>query len=272
MKKYCYIILLLLLISGQASAYEYRLVNSLNRNEMAVLPSNATTSSLRLVDLAMLEEQLNPALYKVASRTNRVGLVYSRDDKSDIQIQTPWKLEVKYELYATSNPGVRENGTLLLISKHGEDIWEVWKAHSFNQADVSLDITEIKAWTTSSNGWAEITAFDPTNSSVIPEDIRLDLVTVTERYVYLNPNHMPSIAIDANDKLHWTWLEGAEAYDVEWVFIDDLDNPAVHLHLPRITSNTRNPFGYVPQKIHFTSIACFPKVICTSGFERWDDL
>ncbi|MGD1846504.1 MAG: hypothetical protein ACFB10_14045 [Salibacteraceae bacterium] len=213
-------IICLLLVAHAAGATTYELSNSLDKAALS------TSATLRVVDAAVVEEIQSPSLY-AATRSNRVGLVYSRDGLSDITHGSDWKLEVNYRIYETSNPGSFETGTLELTAQHGADIWEDWNTHNLGVADATVELTNITAWSFDGSSWVVFSGSVNTWAGV-PEDLRLDLVTTTERCTYLSTSNVPTIQVDPNntsadldDEIHWSYVPSAEAYDVEWGFIDD---------------------------------------------------
>lgn len=80
---------------------------------------------------------------------------------------------------------------------------------------------------------ARLTVNNITTNGVntVPEDLYLDLESTTERYYFLGSNEAPvmtsqTVLAPTNElRFSWNFIEGAESYDVEYVFIDVPEAP-----------------------------------------------
>ena len=177
---------------------------------------------LSISDPLYPDEQARPNDF-VARRSCLVSLRYDRHQGSDLDSRGHWKYVVHYELTPTGQNSPKENGVLTIRFLEGDYIYEDVKAHqSFDYPDVTLTINQVEAcrWNVATNSCDPIS--DPHASSFIPEDLSLRLQMHTERYQYLNPAASGWISYDASrEELIWSWIPGAEEYDIEWTFIDE---------------------------------------------------
>jgi hypothetical protein len=157
-------------------------------------------------------------LYHV-ERTAYVRLVYGRADRMDLDDSNFfWDMTVEYELedLDASTP-TTYTGILHIEHQSTTAILEEIGEHVGVSGHIRVRITNIT-----------------TNAPSAVEDIRLELVFNIEKYDYLDHTKQPAfnISFDANTNktlAMWQVIDGAEAYDLEWVYIDDLTtNPPIN--------------------------------------------
>ncbi|HTF04670.1 MAG TPA: hypothetical protein VK826_11630, partial [Bacteroidia bacterium] len=132
----------------------------------------------------------------------------------------------------------------------GTSVYEHIKVHNITSAKVTLEVTSVVAYTGSTSLSSVAT---PHSSGLLPSDIRLELIVHTEKYrdLYSNTTTETNVRFDAPGSgvnpggspyglLTWDYLEGAEEYDVEWVYIDDEDNHTTYYPF----SADEDPFEY----------------------------
>ncbi len=180
----------------------------------------ATTFNTR--DNTVVDE-INPLLFAV-KRTNKVRMNYMRNLKTDVS--NYFTYEVFYNLNKTGVAGVIASGSVKVIfsATSGASVYEDVQVHSTSEADVTLTVTGIAS------------------SGTVPNDIRLELIVATEKYIDLNTTTAPLInytVVGNSLQLNWQYIVGAEDYDVEWVFVDFMDKHPV-FNIPS------DPFDYKP--------------------------
>jgi RHS repeat-associated protein len=138
-----------------------------------------------------------------------------------------WTLEVDYTLvtYDSLNSATTNSSQSLTIS-YDPASNNTYMDKNMNQyrgsLAANLTITNVKY-----NEWNCGTQ-TVTNATTIPSslgDVYLDLEQVTERYYFLNTSSYVNVSQEipnSNNTLRiaWDYLQGAESYDVEWVFVD----------------------------------------------------
>lgn len=170
------------------------------RLDKADIVANAT---FNITDHTTYAQQANPSNYAI-SRSNLVKLIYERNEFSDVQGATAWWYEVYYEIYETGTVVSSIPDTLRI------EYDNVSKTFVYEDLNVHGSFAS-----------AEVKILGVAGTANTPTDIRLDLIIETEQYIYLNPSATQFINFDAtNSEIHWSYVEGAEEYDVEWVFID----------------------------------------------------
>ncbi|MDI9339019.1 MAG: hypothetical protein QM534_00505 [Sediminibacterium sp.] len=166
--------------------------------------------------------------FKIASNEAILRLRY--DDSKKFDYGQAWQLTVTYdiELYDITNtttPYSTITNEMLTIN---------YMNHSApgNYIDISLkkyqNAPKVKVTITN----VQFTPGGPSVPSVF-QDIYLDVVQRTERYYVLNPSVAPAVTTQfgfnntlttGNAKIQlpiaWSQVQGAESYDVEWLFID----------------------------------------------------
>jgi RHS repeat-associated protein len=121
----------------------------------------------------------------------------------------------------------------------GTSCYEHIKIHNgITASTVTLEVTSIAAY----SGSTTLSSIsNPATSGLLPSDIRLELIIHTEKYrdLYSNATTEIDVRFDAPGSganpsgssyglLTWDYLEGAEEYDVEWVYIDSEDDHSVY--------------------------------------------
>lgn len=207
-----------LIFSITTFAAEYSQSAYLNKSAIAV------NTKLNVTDNSYAAEVANPAWYS-AKRKHLVRLTYNRENKTDVATQGAWSYTINYTLQWTGN-SVYENKSISINYTPGctNCIYE-----AINENDVATFV-----------GYSNVTLTINSITGTPPDDIRLELSTITERYTDLAASAAPSPLIAYNSttsELTWGYVPGAEAYDVEWTFIDVRD-------VPPTFSNPQDAFNY----------------------------
>jgi RHS repeat-associated protein len=189
---------LMLVLCGRLSAGTVEHNIYVNRVDLSI------GSTYTLHDPTWADEDANPANF-AASRENHVRLVYSRDAQSDVE-GNDWKYVVKYTIsFVGQNLAPVQDE---LVIEHGSGV------HNYAGVKVYLPGAHTIM--------VHIDDIDVFGTTTVPDDIRLELATVTERYEQLDINNLPVATWDATlQTLHWGFVPGAESYDVEWYWEDD---------------------------------------------------
>ena len=173
-----------------------------------------------------------PANLITAKRENVVRLVYSRDNQTDVLGSVFWTYTIEYKLIGTS--GQQEPGTLeISYLPHGQNpTYEDLHVHTNGYENATLEITALYG-TLSTDGGSSYTniTFPQFETSIPGNDIYLELLTQSERYYPLNTLITPELNWNgSNNTLFWSYVEGAEEYEIEYVHIDDQDNGFILVH------------------------------------------
>jgi len=207
-------------------------------NSHKTKPEITAGLTLRINDITIQDELNNPGEY-VSTRIPKVRLRYSRQLLTDIDGGSGtgsvyyWDYTISYKIYPKDNPGNFELGTLTVSAAGSSPIYEAMVQHpNLNEADVVLEVTGVTA-----NNEANGAVATPSTSTDIPDDIHLELLLERQTYNLLNTDvsvaalEVPTIDFtysNANDNtkglVAWRFVEGAEAYDLEYVFIDAEDH------------------------------------------------
>ena len=164
-------------------------------------------------------------------RDGFVFLEYTRKSQTDNQNFLPWRVTVTFKVQNTDNvvePRTltinydNASSTMATLSDY-EKIAIPVSANSYN-----INITSIVAQYYSNGAWLTETNVSPT-STRIPIDIDVRLELRNELMYQLgveSPNlEMLSLNFDPTSfRANWNYIEGAEEYDFEWVFLDRLSN------------------------------------------------
>lgn len=159
-------------------------------------------------------------IFRLKSAKTRVVLRY--DDARHYAPANPWVIRITYDITTFDSTGTTNTRT-------GE-VLEITYDPATNYTDIavneytdalkgSVEITAVEYWATGNTLLTPLTSI-PSELS----DVYLDLETETERYYYLD-NTTPEVQRYSNTTdntlwLGWDYIQGAESYDVEWLFID----------------------------------------------------
>ena len=138
-----------------------------------------------------------------------------------------WNLDVYYSIELKFNNGdtIYENGSLNLNYKTDEDLAIQNIAHTAypGAAWAKLTVDSVKFQNTTNN--------PATTISTLTNDFHLELSAIAERIYHLNGSSAPTITqenyntSDQTLQVKWGYLQGAESYDLEWVYVADGQDP-----------------------------------------------
>ncbi len=138
-------------------------------------------------------------------------LVYNRNSKTDIAGNV-WSYEIEYDLLYSdpvAGQSIAKSGILFIEHNNTKGIYESIGIHEQVVGDVKLRVNSI------------------TPTGDVPHDIHLELKLKVERYDYLDEtdpitkNEMVLVSSSNNQvEVAWQPVEGAEYYELEWVFWD----------------------------------------------------
>jgi RHS repeat-associated protein len=200
-----FLVLLLAICIGLPSASAKDIVYTEYKNKV-----NLTTSTvINVID--PLYTQSGIGVNYVRNYTAIPTLVYNRNSKTDIAGNV-WSYQIKYDLLYSdpiAGQSIAKSGTLFIEHNNTEGIYESIGIHEQVVGDVKLRIRSI------------------TPIGDVPHDIHLELKLKVERYDYLDvtvpitKNEMVLVRSSNNQvEVAWEPVEGAEYYELEWVFWD----------------------------------------------------
>jgi RHS repeat-associated protein len=154
-----------------------------------------------------------------------VRLNYSRKMQSDRTHGYDWNLIVNFTYLVN---GVTTNGSVVVKNETSSRVYEDYQEIPLPDAALgcAVTITSVTASYGALNAGATNSAPSPQTSAFIPDDIDFILELRSERVYNLNTSTASLDDISrisftpADYKLYWDFQQGAEEYDLEWVFID----------------------------------------------------
>jgi RHS repeat-associated protein len=161
-------------------------------------------AELKLFDNAISD--LSEEAYR-KKYTAQVTLSYARYNRSDVQ-GANWCLSVEYKIEFQGESSVAPiTGNKLTISSGANPVYE--GVHIFTQTEKSRGQIKVT-----------ITNVDATQcGGVVPEDIVLELSLKEDNRFYL-PSEDGFEGGREDNRIYWSYCQGAESYDLEWVYID----------------------------------------------------
>lgn len=184
---------------------------------------------IEVEDASYADESVNTSAYSVTRRA-LLHLSYTRDLHSDLEHKY-WRYEIDYTEQISNSSGT------LAIQFNGHDIdyqhiYEELAIFNTNSAHSSVMIKGVRAWSSNApldeDNLPTPNISNPAVSSVLPDDIKLTLSIETERYYNFAltatvPLYLNGFSSDQGIDLGWGYTNGAEEYELEWVFIDSED-------------------------------------------------
>lgn len=244
-------LLTILLISSLFSAYgaDEKIVASLSGNlNKPIRSSSGNQASLSVQDQYYSFMQANtnwPSKFLLASKKSRVVLRY--DDSKRLSPNEKWGLQVSYNIITRDENGQQLNN---LSGEVLEIFYNPLEGIKYNdialkeypgalKTDVKITCVKyIHFATDAANSVTDFTGVSCSSAaSPLPislNDVYFDVEQVTERYYQLDAalnSNRPSVhyrngftatsPLPNNElPLSWTFVPGAETYDLEWLFID----------------------------------------------------
>src|SRR3989339_27013 len=162
--------------------------------------------------------------------------IYIDTEKKKIPENGCWQYIVSFTLtyqvplVIGSGTVVTPEQTLSIAYKGENSIYEAMSVFDINSPDVILRVTNLTAMFYPNCGATESVITTPYLSQLLPNDINLELMIETTRYKDI-ANTVISPGVNGNfttannlGTINWSYIEGAEQYELEWVFIDAEDN------------------------------------------------
>lgn len=153
-----------------------------------------------------------------------VRLSYTRKDQSDVMHNYDWNMQVNFNYLLN---GVVTAGSLTIRNESDSRVYEDYLEIPLPSAALgyNVTITSVTGNYGALNAGASIAVPVPQQNANIPADIDFIMELRNERVYNLNTaavvddisriNFVPS-----EFKLYWDYQQGAEEYDLEWVFVD----------------------------------------------------
>jgi hypothetical protein len=207
------------------------------------------------------------SVFRVNDATADVVLRY--DDHRRTYANKTWTLYITYTIvtYDTSGASTTHSHQTLSINYdpregiHYTDR-DMRKYSDAVRAGVSVDTIRYNEW--SPAGSATHTVIDSTGIPAWLGDVYFDLELHIERYYNLSTASTPTMTLSENTttselNVSWNYIQGAESYDLEWLFIDVGDSayPFTGVYYYDWRNATR---VNVPNQ-HYTISLAFPKGI-----------
>jgi len=231
--------LFLSLLAARSHAALEQVISSVNGSNIQPLPAGGFGYSIMAEDQLRTYMLTNPGWpCRFGIRQARTNVVLRFDESAGIYINSNWSLTVTYDINLYNNSSgtpyqtlANETAVINYVAGAGSYVDKFVKTYE-NAYRAELTIKSISY----TEGSATYTVL-PTNRG---KDIFMDLVQETERYynLYYTPNcgtpTAPALTVknkspwfiaqstmpDIQLPLAWNYIEGAESYDVEWLFID----------------------------------------------------
>lgn len=185
----------------------------------------------------------NGSLYHIQDRTHAledvrdaenyegfIFLNYTRKEHTDLDVMiAPWRLTLNYS-YTSPSSSSPIIDHLTISYENGHYVYSDYAKIPGNiNIPFGYELTVLnlqgQVYNSASSSWTNIT--NPQASSFIPDDIEFKLELRSTRYYQLTKNVVNSDKTDLffqsepnQYHLKWNYVQGAEEYDLEWVFID----------------------------------------------------
>jgi len=175
----------------------------------------------------ILEDPLENSSQHVISREVFVNLIYGRENLTDIA-GSDWQYRVEFQLFDSNDNPLGVPGFVTIEKGEAEGVYHELKSNSLSSSFVRLEITAVEA---SIDGFQTVITDLNGIHAVVPEDIRLELEMEVQRYDTFDKNFQIQTSHNFDDadwtlEVYWEFLEGAESYQLEWVFQDELEDGA----------------------------------------------
>ena len=263
MKRIAFFLTLLFLFQFSVQAGEIVLLAKADKSTLQA------GSTLNLEDLLYPDEQGNPAAFGVEQRMSKVRLFYSRDLQTDVLGSGDWTYKVTYTLHDLDNPQNTLTNQELEINFLGameeSSGYEALNLHNLGSARVKVEVTGVQS------------------TGPVPVDIYLELQLHTERYADLSNldlNRAPDLKFEASTStLSWTFAEGDEEYEAEWIFVDKENSTdyaasdPVALFEDYAATRIRTPFNHYEMDLVFPQgklwfrVRSIGRFVNSNGFE-----
>lgn len=220
MKRIALLTIICICLLGQVFAGVETTIASLKGNNIAA------SNSIVAIDHHYADMQSGPYSSWFGIKNSKAAVTLRFEDTEKLEYTGNWDITVQYDIEikdANGNSTTYNNETLTVEYKTAAGY-------------IDIDMREYP-----DAHWAKITIDDNTIpgvdingslSSPLPNDFILDLEIITERYYVLDASDytgefMGSQYLSGSNELElfWDYVEGAESYDVEWVFVDISDDP-----------------------------------------------
>ncbi len=170
-----------------------------------------------------------------------VFLEYTRKSQSDLHNYESWRVKIQFDYYDQNN--VLKHSELNILndkttsSSSGEHIYSDYEKIGVNSMNIgySLVVTNVLAEYKVGSTWVIEDNSNLGTGTNIPIDIDFRLELRNE-LIYQFGVEAPSIELvnmnfnPSTYRMNWSYLEGAEEYDLEWVFIDKLSQEYTDLN------------------------------------------
>ncbi len=152
----------------------------------------------------------------------RVVLDYDREERGDLQSQlwgfNYWKVKITYDLIPAVG-STQTNKTLTVSYENGNYVYSDFESFDPGGNSYRIQVTKIEGW--KGNSLPLTTPMNVLTEPLIAYDLHIRLELDAEKGFEMLTPELPTTFYDpATTTLHWGYVEGAEWYDVEWLFLD----------------------------------------------------
>lgn len=168
-------------------------------------------STLNIGSTIKVMDPFIKTVYPSVNYSSKVALIYGREGRTDLESAANWDLTVHYTMTFYDKFGVvmgaPVTGNSLTIN--------------FNKATPTYETVQLFNSPSYNYGSVQLTLTNVSSLIGVPADVRLELTLINENSYNLGTTQN-FIYKSADKMLCWNYLLGADSYQLEWVFIDDL--------------------------------------------------
>ena len=197
---------------------------------------------MNVVDLS-LEYPNVPLIYGNYDELHqaKISLNYNRELKSNLVSTTNWRYHLTYSY--DDDSGLSQSNTLKISYEDGNYVYQDYdliNSGSGTLLDIKYEDVKAYYYDDVTSSWIE--ASNAESDPNIPMDIHLELSLKTIRYYELNSTVLTRVTYEElENEIRWNFIQGAEEYDLEWVYIDELSQEH-----DNIIANTIYPVSEFP--------------------------
>ena len=165
--------------------------------------------------------------FEFEQHSGLVFLDYTRKEQSDLGWGNDWNIKVTYSYYMPDQT-YSSPAELQISYENGNYVYSDYGLIPINlaagQLGFTVKIDKIEGWYFDLGNWV-YSANPQMDNTHFPDDIDLRFELRSKQYYQLNISSANAEAqrfyFDSqNYRAHWSYVEGAELYDFEWVWID----------------------------------------------------
>jgi RHS repeat-associated protein len=203
-------------LAGQTPMHNEQWISSLRGKEEPRAIAEGRRLRVHDPEANFILAEPNTFSARLDRRRSEATVVLRFDDTRRDLYTTPWSVTVTYTLLTRQYDGT--------VINHAPEQLTVNYDPANPYTDISMHVERDVIWASLKVAQVVQTGLP----AGLPKDLWLDLRLDVERHYDLGPNEAPQFteapATLPNDPshlmLHWSFVEGAESYDLEWAFVD----------------------------------------------------